>query len=136
AVEDRAGLKLAAPDAGWGERPDMNPQFIKAFRASIVARARFIEDLVVEQAGQGVGQYVILGAGPDTFAQRRPEIAARRRGVGVERPGRQAWKGRRLAEGGLGVPDWLSLVPVDFEAGDAWLQKLAANGFDAAKPAV
>ena len=76
-VEDVVGLKLAAPDAGWRERPDMNPQFIKAFRASIVARARFIEDLVVEQAGQGVGQYVILGAGLDTFAQRRYPAAVR-----------------------------------------------------------
>ena len=55
----------------------MDPQGTSLFRASIVARARFIEDLVVEQAGRGVGQYVILGAGLDTFAQRRPEIASR-----------------------------------------------------------
>jgi methyltransferase (TIGR00027 family) len=135
-VEDLVGLTLAAPEAGWRARPDMNPHFIKAFRASIVARARFIEDLVVEQAGQGVGQYVILGAGLDTFAQRRPEIAERLRVFEVDRPGPQAWKRQRLVEAGFGVPDWLSLVPVDFEAGDAWLQKLAANGFDAAKPAV
>jgi methyltransferase (TIGR00027 family) len=135
-LEDMVGLKLAAPDAGWRERPDMNPQFIKAFRASIVARARFIEDLVVEQAGQGVGQYVILGAGLDTFAQRRPEIASRLSVFEVDQPGPQAWKRQRLVELGFGVPDWLRLVPVDFEAGDSWLQKLAAAGFDAAKPAV
>jgi methyltransferase (TIGR00027 family) len=135
-LEDVVGLALAAPDAAWRERPDMNPQFIKAFRASIVARARFIEDLVVEQAQRGVGQYVILGAGLDTFAQRRPEIAARLSVFEVDRPGPQAWKRRRLVELGFGVPDWLRLVPVDFEAGDAWLQKLVAAGFDAAKPAV
>jgi methyltransferase (TIGR00027 family) len=135
-LEDMVGLKLAAPDAGWRERPDMNPQFIKAFRASIVARARFIEDLVVEQARQGVGQYVILGAGLDTFAQRRPEIASRLSVFEVDQPGPQAWKRQRLVELGFGVPDWLRLVPVDFEAGDSWLQKLAAAGFDAAKPAV
>jgi methyltransferase (TIGR00027 family) len=135
-LEDLVGLKLAAPDAGWRERPDMNPQFIKAFRASIVARARFIEDLVVEQAGQGVGQYVVLGAGLDTFAQRRPEIASRLHVFEVDQPGPQAWKRQRLVELGFGVPDWLRLVPVDFEAGDSWLQKLAAAGFDAAKPAV
>jgi methyltransferase (TIGR00027 family) len=135
-LDDLVGLALAAPDAGWRERPDMNPQFIKAFRASIVARARFIEDLVAEQAGRGVGQYVILGAGLDTFAQRRPEIASRLRVFEVDRPGPQAWKRRRLVELGFGVPDWLRLVPVDFEAGDAWLQKLAVAGFDAAKPAV
>jgi methyltransferase (TIGR00027 family) len=135
-LEDLVGLKLAAPDAGWRERPDMNPQFIKAFRASIVARARFIEDLVVEQAGQGVGQYVVLGAGLDTFAQRRPEIASRLHVFEVDQPGPQAWKRQRLVELGFGVPDWLRLVPVDLEAGDTRLQKLAAAGFDAAKPAV
>jgi len=74
--EDEVGLKLAAPDDGWRSRPDMSP-FTRPFRASIVARARFIEDLVAEQAARGVGQYVILGAGLDTFAQRRPEIASR-----------------------------------------------------------
>jgi hypothetical protein len=62
----------------------MDPHFTSRFRAAIVARARFVEDLVTEQAGRGVGQYVILGAGLDTFAQRRPEIASR------ERPGREA----------------------------------------------
>lgn len=135
-LEDRVGLALAAPDAGWRERPDMNPQFTKVFRASIVARARFIEDLVAEQAGRGVGQYVILGAGLDTFAQRRPEIAARLRIFEIDRPGPQAWKRRRLVELGHGVPDGLRLVPVDFEAGEAWLHKLAAASFEAARPAV
>ncbi len=41
-------------------------------QVAIVARARFVEDLVIEQAGHGVRQYVILGAGLDTFAQRPP----------------------------------------------------------------
>src|SRR5437868_2165902 len=70
-LEDEIGLRLAAPDEGWRSRPDMDPQGTSPFRASIVARARFIEDLVVERAGHGVRQYVILGAGLDTFAQRR-----------------------------------------------------------------
>jgi hypothetical protein len=67
--EDEIGLKLAAPDSGWRRRPDMDPKATSRARASIVARARSIEDLVVERAGQGVAQYVILGAGLDTFAQ-------------------------------------------------------------------
>jgi methyltransferase (TIGR00027 family) len=91
---------------------------------------------VAEQAGKGVGQYVILGAGLDTFAQRRSEIASRLHVFEVDRPGPQAWKRRRLEELGYGVPDRLRLVPVDFEAGDVWLHKLAAAGFDAARPAV
>src|SRR2546430_2907916 len=83
---DEIGLRLAAPDEGWRGRPDMDPHGTRPFRASIVARARFIEDLVVEQAGHGVGQYVILGAGLDTFAQRRPEIASRLLVFEVDQP--------------------------------------------------
>jgi methyltransferase (TIGR00027 family) len=135
-LEDEIGLRLAAPDEGWRRRPGMDPNGTRHFRASIVARARFIEDLVVEQAGHGVGQYVILGAGLDTFAQRRPEIASRLRVFEVDQPGPQAWKRQRLIELGFGVPEWLRLVGVDFEAGDAWWQRLAAAGFDTGQPAV
>ena len=135
-IEDEVGMRLAAPDEGWRARPDMHPQWTSTFRASIVARARFVEDLVVERAGGGVGQYVILGAGLDTFAQRRPEIASRMKVFEVDQPGPQAWKRQRLIELGYGVPDWLRLVPVDFEAGDAWWHRIADAGFDAGKPAV
>ena len=135
-LDDEVGLRLLAPDESWRGRPDMDPERTKSFRASIVARARFIEDLVAEQAGQGVGQYVILGAGLDTFAQRRPEIASRLRVFEVDPPGPQAWKRRRLIELGFGIPEWLRFVPVDFEAGDAWWQRLVAAGFDTARPAV
>ena len=135
-LEDEMGLRIAAPDDGWRHRPDMNPDGTKPFRASIVARARFIEDLVEEQAGLGVGQHVILGAGLDTFAQRRPEIASRMRVFEVDRPSPQAWKRQRLIELGFGVPEWLRLVPVDFEAGASLWDELAKAGFDARKPAV
>ncbi len=134
-LEDEIGLKLAAPDDGWRNRPDMSP-FTKPFRASILARARFIEDLVAEQAARGVGQYVILGAGLDTFALRRPEIASHLAVFEVDRPGPQAWKRQRLIELGFGIPQWLRLVPVDFELGAAWWHRLAEAGFDAGQPAV
>ncbi len=133
--EDEVGLKLAAPDDGWRSRPDMSP-FTRPFRAAIVARARFIEDLVAEKVGRGVGQYVILGAGLDTFAQRRMELASRLLVFEIDRPGPQAWKRRRLIELGLGIPSFLRFVPVNFEAGDAWWDRLAASGFDSRRPAV
>ena len=133
--EDAVGLQLAAPDEGWQSRPDMSP-FTRPFRASIVARARFVEDLVEEQVGRGVGQYIILGAGLDTFAQRRPELAANLHVFEVDQPGPQAWKRQRLIDLGLGIPPFLRLVPVDFEAGDAWWDRLAASGFDSSRPAV
>lgn len=133
---DEIGLKLVAPDEDWRQRPDMNVEHMGPFRASILARARFIEDLVVEEAGQGLGQYVLLGAGLDTFAQRRPEIAARLTVFEVDRPGPQAWKRQRLIALGFGVPDWLRLVPVDFEADVSWWQQLKVAGFDTSRPAL
>lgn len=133
--DDTVGLRLVAPDDDWRSRPDMSP-FTRPFRASIVARARFLEDLVEEQFDRGVDQYVILGAGLDTFAQRRPELASRMRVFEIDQPGPQAWKRQRLVELGLGVPSFLRLVPVDFEAGDAWWERLAAAGFDPGRPAV
>jgi methyltransferase (TIGR00027 family) len=134
-LEDEVGLKLAAPDGGWRSRPDMSP-FTRPFRASIVARARFVEDLVAAQAARGVRQYVILGAGLDTFAQRRTELASHLIVFEIDRPGPQAWKRQRLVDLNLGIPPFLRLVPVDFEAGDAWWEQLAASGFDAERPAV
>ena len=133
---DQVGLELADPDPGWRERPDMDPTFTSGFRASIVARARFIEDLVAAAADSGVGQYVLLGAGLDTFVQRRPEFAGRLRVWEVDQPAPQAWKRRRLIDAGYGVPDWLRLVPVDFEAGASWWDLIINAGFSPAAPAV
>jgi methyltransferase (TIGR00027 family) len=135
-LSDEIGLRLAAPDDDWRRRPDMDPRATSGYRAAVVARARFIDDLVAEQAGRGISQYVVLGAGLDTFAQRRPEIASRLRVFEVDQPGNQAWKRRRLVELGYGIPDWLRLVPVDFEAGGSWWEQLAAAGFDPGQPAV
>ncbi|MBO0692292.1 MAG: class I SAM-dependent methyltransferase [Acidimicrobiaceae bacterium] len=135
-IEDEVGLALVDPPEGWRDRGDMHPQGTAGFRASIVARARFIEDLVTEQVELGVDQYVILGAGLDTFAQRRTEIAERLHVFEVDVPGPQAWKRRRLIELGYGIPEWLRLVPVDFEAGGDWWKEITDAGFDPGKPAV
>ncbi|HWI27802.1 MAG TPA: class I SAM-dependent methyltransferase [Stellaceae bacterium] len=135
-LEDEIGLRLLAPEEGWRRRPDMDPDGTRLFRASIVARARFIEDLVAERAASGVGQYVILGAGLDSFAQRKPELASTLKIFEIDRPGPQAWKRRRLIELGFGIPQWLRLVPVDFETGGAWWERLAAAGFEAARPTI
>ncbi|MEU5299385.1 class I SAM-dependent methyltransferase [Streptomyces noursei] len=135
-LDDEIGLQLAAPDDDWRSRPDMDPDTTRGFRAAMVARARFIEDLVAERIDHDVTQYVILGAGLDTFAQRRPEVASRLRVFEVDQPATQAWKRRCLAELGYDIPDWLHLVPVDFEASEDWLEQLTAAGFDAGRPAV
>ncbi|HVA09540.1 MAG TPA: class I SAM-dependent methyltransferase [Acidimicrobiales bacterium] len=81
-------------------------------------------------------QYVILGAGLDTFAQRRQDIASRLRVFEVDQQGPQAWKRQRLLELGFGIPEWLRLVPANFEVSGSWWRELAAGGFDRSLPAV
>lgn len=135
-LEDEVGLRLLAPEPGWQQRGDMDPQFTRPFRASIVARARFIEDLVIEQAGRGLSQYVILGAGLDSFAQRRPDVASHMTVFEVDQPSPQARKRQRLAALGFGIPPWLRFVPVDFEARESWQAALVAAGFDVSRPAI
>ncbi|HXS35903.1 MAG TPA: class I SAM-dependent methyltransferase [Flavipsychrobacter sp.] len=131
-LEDEIGLKLIAPSDDWRERPDM--KFTRRLRASIVARARFIEDFIVEQSKQGINQYVILGAGLDTFAQRRPDIASRLQIYEIDQPGTLAWKQQRLNELHFGVPAYLHFVPVNFET-SSWWEQLIKAGFDISQPA-
>lgn len=135
-LDDEIGLALAAPEDGWQRRRDMNPRWTSRNRASIVARARFVEDLVAEHAAAGVDQFVILGAGLDTFAQRHGELAGSLSVFEVDRPETQAWKRQRLHELGIGLPSSLHFVPVDFEAGASWQEQLGAAGFDPTRPSV
>lgn len=132
-VEDEIGLTLADPEPDWRDRPDMHPVGTGGYRAALVARTRFVEDLLDDEA---IGQYVLLGAGLDTFAQRHAEAAGRVLVFEVDQPGPQAWKRRRLEDLGYGVADNLRLVPVDFEADEDWWQALVDAGFDPSAPAL
>ncbi|WP_033411365.1 class I SAM-dependent methyltransferase [Segetibacter koreensis] len=132
-LEDEIGLQLIAPPDDWQQRPDM--KFTKRLRASVIARARFIEDLIIEQSSHGISQYVILGAGLDTFALRRPDIASKLHVYEVDQPGTLAWKQQRLIELEFSVPKYLHFVPVSFETSSWWEQLLKA-GFDIRKAAV
>lgn len=80
-----------------------------------------------QQLARGVAQYVILGAGLDTFAERRPDVAARLRVFEIDEPETQAWKQQRLAALGLAHPSSVRFVPVDFERGESWLARLPAS---------
>lgn len=135
-LDDEIGLALAAPEDAWRERPDMDVGFTRPFRASIVARARCIEDLVEQAAAEGTSQYVILGAGLDTFAQRRGDLGGRLDVFEIDQPAHMVWKARRLIELGYGLPDWHHLVGVDFESGESWLERLLRTGFDPDLPSV
>ncbi len=135
-LNDEVGLQLLAPAPGWQRRPDLDPERSSRARASIVARARWIEDRLESEVAAGVGQLVLLGAGLDTVAQRRPDLVAALRIFEIDQPAPQAWKRRRLAELGLPVPDGLRFVPVDFEADQRWWAALGDAGFDAERPAM
>lgn len=132
-IDDEIGLALVAPDDGWEQRPDMHPQGTAPYRIGVVARTRLVEDLLTEA---GIGQYVLLGAGLDTCIQRHPELAGRVQVFEVDQAGPQAWKRRRLDEIGLGVPDHLHLVGVDFERDGDWWARLLDAGFDPDAPAI
>jgi methyltransferase (TIGR00027 family) len=101
-------------------------------RAFFVMRSRFAEDALAVAVADGVRQYVVLGAGFDTFAYRNPFPELRV--FEVDHPDTQAIKRQRLAHGGIEVPASLTFVPIDFttmKLDDA----LRSAGFDAAAPA-
>ncbi|NLU73950.1 class I SAM-dependent methyltransferase [Streptomyces sp. HNM0575] len=135
-LDDETGLRLAGPGEEWRRRPDMEPDDNPFARAAVITRCRFAEDLVVEEVRRGVRQYVVLGAGLDTFAQRRTDLAPALSIFEVDPPGPQLWKRRRLVELGFGIPPWLHFVPFDFESGGSWWDELVAGGFDPDRPAV
>jgi methyltransferase (TIGR00027 family) len=94
-------------------RAELSPQSLLAFSRWVCVRARVPEDVVERELAQGVDQYVILGAGLDTFASRRGDLASRVRVFEVDHPDTQRWKRSRLQE--LGVDPEVVYVPVDFE---------------------
>ena len=96
-----------------------SPEFAVALRRRItgqlVMRSRHVEEEVERAVKLGLSQYVILGAGLDSFAYRRKDFANALRVFEVDHPATQAWKRTRLREEGIQLPSNLSLVPVDFE---------------------
>ena len=79
-----------------------------------LSRSRYCEDCLAEAVRDGAAQYVILGAGFDTFAFRRPELAGRLQIFEVDHPATQAQKRERIAAAGWAIPHHLHFVPVDF----------------------
>jgi methyltransferase (TIGR00027 family) len=83
--------------------------------AHVIARARYTEDRLTEAIARGVAQYVIVGAGLDTFAFRRADLGDRLQVFEVDHPATQAMKRRRLAAAGLVPPPNLHFVAADLE---------------------
>jgi O-methyltransferase involved in polyketide biosynthesis len=132
---------------------------LSAARAQVICRSRYAEDRLATAAASGVRQYLVLGAGLDTFAYRSP-LAATVRVIEVDHPATQEWKRSALEAAGMSVPPGVIFVPADLAAtsaeGDAagpaspapdalganssglgYLgPRLRAAGFDFGKPAV
>ena len=99
----------------------------------ILARSRYAEDRLAEVVASGVGQYVILGAGYDTFSFRKPEALSSLRVFEVDHPATQAAKAGRIKALGWEIPSSLCFVPFDF-SGEGLGQALTASGYDPAMP--
>jgi methyltransferase (TIGR00027 family) len=102
-------------------------------RTQVTCRSRYTEEALARATGRGVTQYVILGAGLDSFAYRNR--VGRLRVFEVDHAATQDWKRRALAAAGIDVPDSVTFVPADLAAGSP-VGRLAAAGFDTAAPAL
>jgi methyltransferase (TIGR00027 family) len=106
--------------------------FARAMRAFMCARSRFAEDALERAATAGVRQYVVLGAGLDTYAGRSPYPDMRL--FEVDHPATQAWKRHRLEQAKIYVPETVTFVPVDFER-EQLMERLTASDFRTDAPA-
>jgi methyltransferase (TIGR00027 family) len=85
------------------------------FRAVFIMRSRYTEDCLAEAFLRDVRQYVILGAGLDTFAYRQPSWASSLRIYEIDQPASQEWKRERLEVAKVAIPENLTFAPIDFE---------------------
>jgi methyltransferase (TIGR00027 family) len=112
-------------------RPEETP-LSRRLRASLAARSRYAEDQLHAAIKQGVAQYVVLGAGLDTFAYRNPYPQDVLHVFEVDFPATQIWKRTRLEEAGIPIPKTLTFSPVDFET-QPLEDGLRRAGFDTGK---
>jgi len=121
-LDDPLALRIIGSDAEEALRSDPKEDhaFSRAFRAFMAARSRYAEDELTRAVAHGVTQYVVLGAGLDTFAYRNPHPGLRV--FEVDHPDTQAWKREQLQTAGIAIPPSLTFVPIDFE------QQTLANG--------
>ncbi len=130
-LDDPIALRLIGP--GFARDLDRAMEKVaRDFRAFMAARSRYVEDRLAEAVASGVAQYVVLGAGLDTFAYRNPFPSLRV--FEVDFPATQEWKRGLLHEAGIPLPETLTLVPLDFEH-KTLAAGLADAGFDDRNPA-
>lgn len=114
-LDDPLALRIIGSEAAEDLRsnPREHHAFARAFRAFMAARSRYAEDELAQAVERGVTQYVILGAGLDTFAYRNPHPGLHV--FEVDHPATQAWKRDQLQAADISIPGSLTFVPINFE---------------------
>jgi methyltransferase (TIGR00027 family) len=133
--EDALALRIVGASEAAALRADAagfdGNRASSALRAFVAVRSRIAELELASAVARGVRQYVVLGAGLDTFAYRNPYPELRV--FEVDHPATQAWKRSRLAEGSIAVPANVTFAAIDFEL-QALVEILRAAGLDTARP--
>ena len=127
-------LAVAITDGESERPPDAGQPFSRSLRAFIAVRSRFAEDQLARAVERGVRQYVVLGAGLDTFAYRNPFQSAGLHVFEVDHPATQEWKRARLDAVCIAVPKELTFAAIDFER-ESLEDGLMKAGFDQHQPA-
>jgi methyltransferase (TIGR00027 family) len=131
-LDDPIAVPILGPHTAaqiTGDPEKHNHPFARGMRAFMVARSRYAEDQLLQAIHSGVQQYVVLGAGLDTFAYRNPHPAERLSVFEVDHPATQQWKRQLLDEGRIPIPRTVNYVPVDFEQ-KTLAAGLAESNFD------
>ena len=133
-LHDPLALRIIGSDAEDELRsnPKEHHAFSRAFRAFMAARSRYAEDELACAFAQGVRQYVVLGAGLDTFAYRNPHPGLRV--FEVDHSATQAWKREQLQAANIAIPESLTFVTIDFDR-QTLADGLGHPGFNASAPA-
>jgi len=132
--DDPLALRIIGAHAEAAVRARAGKGPMASFRPFVAVRSRYAEDELARAVQRGVRQYVVLGAGLDTFAYRNPYPVSRLRVFEVDHPATQAWKRACLQNAGIAVPESLTFVAIDFET-ETLAGGLRQAGFKATEPA-
>jgi methyltransferase (TIGR00027 family) len=127
--QERAAMRARAGAGDSDEALRAHPSY-----GTVIMRARYTEDALAEAVRRGVRQYVIVGAGMDSFALRRPSFARDVDIFEVDHPSTQEFKAGRLAQCEVAVPPGLHLIAADLSE-KALDQALAGSPFRGDRPA-
>ncbi|MEO9225488.1 MAG: class I SAM-dependent methyltransferase [Gemmatimonadaceae bacterium] len=131
-LDDTVVVRLLGPDTEWSVREraaQMLGPRATALRTHVLLRSRYAEERLQLATSRGVGQFVILGAGLDTFAYRQPEWSKSLRIYEVDHPASQISKRERLEAANIRLPENLVFVPTDFER-ETLRYRLGVAGLD------